>query len=133
MNKIEFNNSWIEFNNKYKNLLDPNERRVFCLIKKIWTSLSSFVDKTWRYSSIYLSIRVHFTSLCGELQNKHFGFFFLGSKECKTSRIQFLRFWQLFLSESLQSLFSWGQVLMKHREMFLFFLVVVFYTINISI
>ena len=76
MNKIEFNNSWIEFNNKYKNLLDPNERRAFCLIKKIWTGLSSFVDKTWRYSSIYLSIRVHFTSLCGELQNKHFGFFF---------------------------------------------------------
>ena len=42
MNKIEFNNSC----NKYKNLLDPNERRAFCLIKKIWTGLSSFVDKT---------------------------------------------------------------------------------------
>ena len=34
MNKIEVDNSWIEFNNKYKNLLDPNERRAFCFIKK---------------------------------------------------------------------------------------------------
>ena len=91
-NKIEFNNSWIEFNNKYKNLLDPNERRAFCLIKKIWTGLSSFVDKTWRYSSIYLSIRVHFTSLCGELQNKHFGFFFLDQRNAKQVEFSFFVF-----------------------------------------
>ena len=32
-----------------------------------------------------MSIRVHFTSMCGELENKLFRLFCLGSKECKTS------------------------------------------------
>ena len=45
--------------------------------------------------AVRLSIRVHFTSFCGELRNKNFSLFFLGSKECKTS-ISF----EMFLSKN---------------------------------
>ena len=110
-----------------------------------WAGQSTSVEKNWRSVAVCLSISVYFTPLKGELQNRLFRrvfaldqrtlkqvfssitkilrWFDMRNYEKRTFwfkyRAQFLRFWQLFLLKWLQSLFSWGQVLMKHWEQFL--------------
>ena len=53
MNNIVCKNK-IAFNIKWKKLLEPNARRTFRLMRKIWTGLRSYVDKTWRHRCMFV-------------------------------------------------------------------------------